>query len=147
MTGGAPELNPHFRRLVSSARRLGKHVIVRTNLAVLHEPGMADLPVFYRDQDVDLVASLPCYQQDNVDGMRGSGTFAKCITSLKELNSLGYGLPGGLPLHLVYNPSGPFLPPRQGALEQDYRRELGDRYGVSFTTLYRPHEHAHRTVP
>ena len=136
VTGGAPELNPHFRRLVSSAGQLGKHVIVRTNLAVLHEPGMADLPVFYRDHGVDLVASLPCYREDNVDGMRGSGTFAKCIASLKELNSLGYGLPGGHPLHLVYNPSGPFLPPRQGALEQDYRRELGSSHGISFTTLY-----------
>lgn len=136
VTGGAPELNPHFRRLVSSARQLEKHVIVRTNLTVLHEPGMTDLPVFYRDHGVDLVASLPCYREDNVDGMRGSGTFAKCIASLRELNSLGYGLPDGLPLHLVYNPSGPFLPPRQGALEQDYRRELGGRHGVSFTTLY-----------
>jgi radical SAM/Cys-rich protein len=136
VTGGAPELNPHFRRLVSSAQQLGKHVIVRTNLAVLHEPGMADLPIFYRDQVVDLVASLPCYREDNVDSMRGSGTFAKCIASLRELNSLGYGLRGGLPLHLVYNPSGPFLPPRQGDLEQDYRRELGDRFGISFTTLY-----------
>lgn len=136
VTGGAPELNLHFRRLVSSAHRLGKHVIVRTNLAVLHEPGMADLPVFYRDNRVDLVASLPCYQGKNVDDMRGNGTFAKCIASLKELNGLGYGLQDGLPLHLVYNPSGPFLPPSQGALEQDYRRELGNRYDVSFTTLY-----------
>ena len=136
VTGGAPELNPHFRRLVNSARHLGKHVIVRTNLTVLHEPGMEDLPVFFRDNCVDLVASLPCYREDNVDGMRGNGTFAQCITSLRELNNLGYGLPDGLPLHLVYNPSGPFLPPHQGALEQDYRRELGDNYGVSFTTLY-----------
>jgi len=118
VTGGAPELNPHFRRLVSSARQLGKHVIVRTNLTILHEPGMADLPAFYRDNSVDLVASLPCYREENVDGMRGSGTFAKCIESLRELNSLGYGLRGGLPLHLVYNPSGPFLPPLQGALER-----------------------------
>ena len=136
VTGGAPELNPHFRRLVSSAKQLAKHVIVRTNLTVLHEPGMADLPVFYRDTSVDLVASLPCYQEKNVDGIRGNGTFAKCIASLKELNRLGYGLPDGLPLHLVYNPSGPFLPPRQGALEQEYRRELGGSHGVSFTTLY-----------
>jgi radical SAM/Cys-rich protein len=136
VTGGAPELNLHFRRLVSSARQLGKHVIVRTNLAVLHEPGMADLPVFYRDNSVDLVASLPCYQEKNVDGMRGNGTFAKCVESLRKLNRLGYGLRGGLPLHLVYNPSGPFLPPRQGALELDYRRELDGRYGISFTTLY-----------
>jgi radical SAM/Cys-rich protein len=136
VTGGAPELNPHFRRLVGSARDLGKNIIVRTNLAVLHEPGMADLPVFYRDHGVELIASLPCYRQDNVDSMRGSGTFAKCMTTLKELNRLGYGLQDYLPLHLVYNPAGPFLPPSQGALEQDYRRELGGRYGVSFTTLY-----------
>jgi len=136
VTGGAPELSPHFRRLVSTARLLGKKVLVRTNLAILHEPGMEDLPAFYRDQAVELIASLPCYQEGNVDAMRGSGTFAKCIASLKALNSLGYGQPDGLPLHLVYNPSGPFLPPQQGALEQDYRRELGGRHGVSFTTLY-----------
>jgi radical SAM/Cys-rich protein len=136
LTGGAPELNPQFRRLVSSAQRLGKKVIVRTNLAVLHEPGQEDTPSFYRDQDVELVASLPCYQQDNVDAMRGSGTFAKCIASLRTLNNLGYGMPGGRLLHLVYNPAGPFLPPCQGDLEQDYRRELRDRYGVSFSTLF-----------
>ena len=136
MTGGAPELNAHFRRFVGSARRLGKQVLIRTNLTVLHEPGMEDLPVFYRDQDVELIASLPCYQQVNVDAMRGSGTFSKCITSLRTLNSLGYGMPGGRLLHLAYNPAGPFLPPHQGALEQDYRRELRDRYGVSFSTLF-----------
>ena len=136
ITGGAPELNPHFRGLVSTARQLGKRIIVRTNLAVLHEPGMEYLPSFYREQNVELVASLPCYRQENVDGMRGTGTFAKCIASLRTLNSLGYGLPGGRLLHLVYNPAGPFLPPRQGALEQDYRRELRDQHGVSFTTLY-----------
>ena len=136
ITGGAPELNPHFRRLVGSARLSGKRVIVRTNLAVLHEPGMEDLPRFYREQGVELVASLPCYQRDNVDAARGSGTFEKCIASLRNLNDLGYGIPGGRPLHLVYNPAGPFLPPSQGALEQDYRRELRDRYGVSFSTLY-----------
>jgi radical SAM/Cys-rich protein len=136
MTGGAPELNPLFRDFVGSAHKLGKQVLVRTNLAVLHEPGMEDLPAFYRDQNVELIASLPCYQEDNVDAMRGSGTFAKCISSLRTLNSLGYGMPGGRPLHLVYNPAGPFLPPCQGDLEQDYRRELHDRYGVSFSTLY-----------
>jgi radical SAM/Cys-rich protein len=136
ITGGAPELNPHFRRLVSAARRLGKSIIVRTNLAVLQETGREDLPPFYRDHDVELIASLPCYLRENVDAMRGSGTFEKCITSLRSLNGLGYGMPGGRPLHLVYNPAGPFLPPQQGSLEQDYRRELRDRYGVSFTTLY-----------
>jgi radical SAM/Cys-rich protein len=136
VTGGAPELNPQFRRLVSSARQLGKHVIIRTNLAVLHEPGMEDLPEFYREQNVELVASLPCYQQDNVDAMRGSGTFAKCIASLRTLNSLGFGRSGCRLLHLVYNPKGPFLPPCQDDLEQDYRRELRDRHGISFSTLY-----------
>jgi len=136
MTGGAPELNSHFRRFVGSARRLGKQVLIRTNLTVLHEPGMEDLPVFYRDHNVELIASLPCYQQDNVDAMRGSGTFSKCIASLRTLNGLGYGMPGGRLLRLVYNPAGPFLPPHQGALEQDYRRELRDRYGVSFSTLF-----------
>lgn len=136
ITGGAPELNPHFRHLVHSARALGIRVIVRTNLAILHEPGMEDLPVFYRDHEVELIASLPCYLQENVDSVRGSGTFRKCIASLRVLNGLGYGIPGGRLLHLVYNPAGPFLPPGQGSLETDYRRELRERYGVSFTTLY-----------
>jgi radical SAM/Cys-rich protein len=97
---------------------------------------MEDLPAFYRDHDVELIASLPCYQQSTVDAMRGNGTFAKSIASLRELNSLGYGMQNGRPLHLAYNPAGPFLPPLQGTLEQDYRRELGGRYGVSFTTLF-----------
>ncbi|MDH4161315.1 MAG: arsenosugar biosynthesis radical SAM protein ArsS [Nitrospirota bacterium] len=136
ITGGAPELNPQFRRLVSAARKLGKRIIVRTNLAVLHEPGMEDLPVLYRAQEVELIASLPCYQQDNVDRMRGSGTFSRCIDSLRRLNSLGYGSQADHPLHLVYNPAGPFLPPHQAALEQDYRRVLRDTYGISFTSLY-----------
>ncbi len=136
ITGGAPELNPHFRRLVHSARDLGKQVLVRTNLAIYREPGMSDLPAFCRNQAVELVASLPCYQQENVDRMRGSGTFSRCIDALKELNSLGYGTESGLPLHLVYNPAGPFLPPLQAALEQDYRRVLRDRYGIAFTSLY-----------
>ena len=136
ITGGAPELNPSFRRLVGAARRLEKHVIVRTNLAVIHEPGMTDLPQFYRKHDVELIASLPCYQEENVDSMRGKGTFARCITALTMLNALGYGLPDGIPLRLVYNPAGPFLPPHQGALEQDYRRVLSERFGIAFTSLY-----------
>lgn len=136
ITGGAPELNPHFRRLVRAARDLVEQVIVRTNLAILHEPGMADLPDLYRSLRVELVASLPCYQQDNVDRMRGNGTFSRCIDSLRTLNSLGYGIPGGLILRLVYNPAGPFLPPSQAALERDYRRVLAGAYGVSFTSLY-----------
>lgn len=136
ITGGAPELNLHFRRLVAGAHRFNKHVIVRTNLTVLNERGMGDLPMFFRDCNVEIIASLPCYQEKNVDGMRGSGVFARCIASLTLLNRLGYGMPGGLPLRLVYNPAGPFLPPHQDRLEQDYRRELGARYGISFTSLY-----------
>lgn len=136
ITGGAPELNPHFRSLVGSARALGKRVIVRTNLAIFHEPAMSDLPAFYREHAVELIASLPCYQQDNVDRMRGSGTFSQCIASLRTLNDKGYGIDGGLLLHLVYNPAGPFLPPHQAVLEQDYRRVLAGTYGISFTSLY-----------
>lgn len=136
ITGGAPELNPHFRRLVSTAHGQGKRILVRTNLAILHEPGMQDLPRFYREHNVEIIASLPCYQETNVDTMRGKGTFAKCMASLRELNGLGCGRPEGPPLRLVYNPAGPFLPPSQGALEQDYRRVLGEQYGVSFTSLF-----------
>ncbi len=136
ITGGAPELNPHFRSFVVAARQLGKHVIVRTNLSILLEPGMTDLPEFYRTHDVELVASLPCYLERNVDGIRGNGTFKKCVSALKKLNGLGYGREGGIPLNLVYNPNGAFLPPAQAALEQDYKRELGSRYGVFFNKLY-----------
>lgn len=136
ITGGAPELNPHFRRLVASARGLGKRVLVRTNLAIFHEPAVSGLPAFYRQHGAELVASLPCYRENNVDAMRGRGVFSRCIASLRELNALGYGQPDGLPLHLVYNPGGPFLPPQQNRLEQEYRRALRDGHGISFTSLY-----------
>ncbi len=136
ITGGAPELNPHFRYLITEARRLGKHVITRTNLAIFSEEGMADLPEFYSGCNVELIASLPCYLEKNVDGIRGSGTFSRSIRAVRTLNGLGYGLPDGLPLSLVYNPGGAFLPPEQGKLEQDYKRELAARYGISFTRLY-----------
>lgn len=136
LTGGAPELNAHFRRLVREARTLGKKVIARTNLAVFSENGMADLPQFFRDHEVELVASLPYYLEDGVDRVRGSGTFRKCIDALHDLNGLGYGPPGPRTLNLVYNPRGAFLPPDQSALEQEYRKELGNRFGISFTRLY-----------
>lgn len=136
ITGGAPELNPNFRSLVTDAKKLGKHVIVRTNLAVLLMPGMDDLPEFYRDHCVELIASLPCYLEENVNRIRGGGTFSKCLSVLRRLNSLGYGEIESKPLHLVYNPAGPFLPPPQAALERDYKRELHSRYGIGFNNLY-----------
>ncbi len=137
ITGGAPELNPHFRRLVSDARKGGRRVIVRTNLTVMYEQGMQDLPEFYREQDVELIASMPCYLEENVATVRGKGSFQKSIDALRRLNSLGYGAePSGRPLSLVYNPGGAFLPPLQQSLEADYRRELKGRYGISFTRLY-----------
>jgi len=136
ITGGAPELCPSFRYLVSGARALGRHVMVRHNLTVLFEPGMEDLAEFFRGEGVELVCSLPCYLEENVDAQRGEGVFGKSIAALKLLNGLGFGPPGGLALHLVYNPVGDHLPPPQGALEEDYRRELGSRFGVRFNSLY-----------
>jgi radical SAM/Cys-rich protein len=137
ITGGAPELNPHFRELVLAARALGVTVMDRCNLTILEEPGQADLAQFLAAQRVDIVASLPCYLEDNVDRQRGKGVFDTSISALKKLNSLGYGIAGSeLELALVYNPQGPVLPPAQETLEADYRRELGDRYGIHFNRLY-----------
>lgn len=136
ITGGAPELNPVSRMLATGARELGRRVIVRTNLSVLAEPGMEGLPEFYRRNNVELTASLPCYLEENVDRMRGSGAFEKSIAALRTLNDLGYGHEEKRSLRLVYNPAGPFLPPSQEALEQDYKRELSARYGITFTSLY-----------
>jgi radical SAM/Cys-rich protein len=135
ITGGAPEMNQHFRYLVTEARRLGRHVIVRTNLAVFSDEGMDDLPGFYYEHDAELVASLPYYLEDNVDRVRGSGTFKKCIAALRQLNDLGYG-DGGRVLNLVYNPQGAFLAPDQATLETEYKRELHARFGISFTKLF-----------
>jgi radical SAM/Cys-rich protein len=136
LTGGSPELNPHFRRIVREAHALSKKVIVRTNLAIVHEEGMADLPCFYRDHNVEVVASLPYYVGDDVDRVRGSGTFVKCIAVLRQFYELGYGHSDGGTLNLVYNPRGAFLSPDQTCLEAEYRRELGSRFGVSFTRLF-----------
>jgi len=136
ITGGAPELNPHFRYLVAEARKLGRYVIVRTNLAVFYEEGMVGLPEFFRDHDVKLVASLPYYREDNVDRVRGSGTFNKCIAALQNLNGLGYGRSEGKTLHLVYNPPGAFLAPDQKVLEISYKKELKERFDIDFTALY-----------
>jgi radical SAM/Cys-rich protein len=137
VTGGAPEMNPHFRWLVAEARRLGRHVIDRCNLTILLAPGFDDLPEFLAGQRVEVVASLPCYLARNTDAQRGDGVFDRSITALRRLNALGYGRPdSGLVLTLVYNPLGPSLPPPQPDLEAAYRRELAGRYGVSFNRLY-----------
>jgi radical SAM/Cys-rich protein len=137
LTGGAPELNPSFRRLVTEARRLGRQVIDRCNLTVLFEPGMEDLAEFLARNQVRVVASLPCYQAENVDQQRGRGTFDKSIAALIRLNQLGYGRPGSaLELDLVYNPTGAFLPPPQAALEAKYREELARRFGIDFHRLF-----------
>ena len=137
LTGGAPELNPHFRELVLRARELGVHVMDRCNLTILEEPGQEGLAEFLAGRRVEVIASLPCYQEANVDRQRGSGVFERSLRALARLNTLGYGRSGsGLDLSLVYNPQGAVLPPPQGQLEADYRRELGERYGIVFTRLY-----------
>jgi radical SAM/Cys-rich protein len=137
ITGGAPELNPHFRILVERARTLGTHVMDRCNLTILHEPGQEDLARFLAAHEVEIVASLPCYLETNVDAQRGKGVFASSIRALQSLNRLGYGVPdSGLKLSLVYNPQGPVLPPAQDALEADYRRRLRDAFGIAFDHLY-----------
>ncbi|MDE2621652.1 MAG: arsenosugar biosynthesis radical SAM protein ArsS [Betaproteobacteria bacterium] len=136
LTGGAPELHDGFRELVSHARSQGCHVIDRCNLTVLHEPGQEMLAGFLSEHQVEVVASLPCYQLENVDTQRGSGAFEKSIASLKKLNELGYGhSDSGLVLNLVYNPQGPTLPPPQSRLQEDYKHELFEKYGIVFNKL------------
>jgi radical SAM/Cys-rich protein len=137
VTGGAPEMNPNFRWFVSAARKLGCQVIDRCNLTILLAPGFDDLPTFLADNQVEVVASLPCYLPSNTDAQRGNGVFEKSITALRRLNALGYGRPdSGLILTLVYNPVGPALPPPQASLEAAYRRELAGTHGVVFNHLY-----------
>ena len=137
LTGGAPELNPHFRSLVLAARARGLRVIDRCNLTILEEPGQEDLAEFLAAHRVEIVASLPCYLEENVDRQRGSGVFAASLRALQRLNRLGYGQPhSGLPLNLVYNPQGPSLPPPQAQLEIDYKRHLGENYGIVFSQLF-----------
>ncbi|WP_444917960.1 arsenosugar biosynthesis radical SAM (seleno)protein ArsS [Microbulbifer sp. JMSA003] len=137
VTGGAPELHWGFRSLVRGARERGVHVIDRCNLTVLFEPGQEDTAEFLAENQVEVVASLPCYSIDNVDKQRGKGVFDKSIAALQKLNALGYGKPGsGLELNLVYNPQGPFLPPEQSALEADYRRELANHFSIKFNHLF-----------
>jgi radical SAM/Cys-rich protein len=137
ITGGAPELNPSFRFLIEQARADGRHVMDRCNLTVLLEPGQEDLIGFLARMNVEIIASLPCYLQDNVEKQRGRGVYDKSIEALRRLNAAGYGQKGsGLVLNLVYNPVGAHLPPPQRQLEADYRRELGTRFDISFNHLY-----------
>ncbi len=137
LTGGAPELNLYFRYLVSQAHAMGVHVIDRCNLTVLHEKGQEDTADFLAQHDVEVVASLPCYLEENVDGQRGEGVFQTSIAAIKLLNFSGYGIKdSALELNLMYNPIGAHLPPAQCQLEQDYKRELNNRYGIVFNHLY-----------
>jgi len=135
VTGGAPELNPHFRPFVKTLRERGIDVQVRTNLTVLLEPVAESMPEFFRDESVRLVASMPCYLEENVRAQRGEGVYERSIEALRRLNSVGYGTDPDLPINLVYNPGGAFLPPDQSALESDYRRELAERFDIVFSHL------------
>ncbi len=137
LTGGAPELMPHFRYLVKAARDLGVTVIDRCNLTILNESGQEDLAQFLADHQIEVVASLPCYSEDNVDAQRGKGVFESSIEGLQKLNSLGYGKDdSALPLNLVYNPGGAFLPPGQVALEAAYKEQLGVEHNIQFNNLF-----------
>ena len=137
LTGGAPEMNPHFRRLVSAARAQGFAVIDRCNLTILSEPGYETLAAFLADNEVEITASLPCYLEENVDRQRGDGVFQRSLDGLRALNALGYGRPGnGRILNLVYNPVGATLPPDQTKLEAAYKEQLAARYGIVFNNLF-----------
>lgn len=137
LTGGAPEMNPHFRYLVGAARELGVRVIDRCNLTILEQPGYEDMAQFLAGHQVEITASLPCYLEDNVDQQRGDGVFQASMRVLQRLNQLGYGQADtGLALNLVYNPLGPYLPPPQATLEQDYKQQLFERYGIVFNHLF-----------
>ena len=136
LTGGAPELNPHFRYLVEHARAMSVDVIDRCNLTVLSEPGQDDLAEFLAVNKVEVVASLPCYSKDNVDGQRGQGVYLKSIHGLKLLNKKGYGVDPELELNLVYNPGGAFLPPSQQLLQEDYKKKLSAEHGIIFNALF-----------
>ncbi len=137
ITGGAPELHPKFKQLITEVKSLGVQIIDRCNLTILTEPGYKDMAKFLALNKVKIIASLPCYSKDNVDKQRGVGVFDKSIQALKTLNSYGYGIENNeLILNLVYNPNGPQLPPSQLELEETYRKQLKDRFGIYFTNLF-----------
>jgi len=136
LTGGAPEMNPHFRYLVTEARKMDVEVIDRCNLMILLEPGYVDLAQFLADQQVVVTASLPCYLEENVEKQRGKGIYDGSIEALKLLNNLGYGIQDELQLNLVYNPVDLNLPPEQSGLEADYKRILKEQFGIVFNQLF-----------
>lgn len=136
ITGGAPELNPHFKRFITELRNRDYHVMVRSNLTAMTEPGMEDIPGFYRDHEVEIIASMPCYLKENVCAQRGEGVYDRSVSVMKKLNTLGYGTDPDLRLNLVYNPGGPFLPPDETYLEGEYKRELAERFGIQFNRLF-----------
>ncbi len=136
LTGGAPELNPHFRYLVSEARKREVNIIDRCNLTVIFEPGQESLAEYLAEQQVEITASLPCYSEENVEQQRGKGVFSDSIKAIQLLNRLGYGRTSKLRLNLVYNPVGPVLPPPQTALEADYKRELKQCFDIEFNQLF-----------
>ena len=137
LTGGAPEMNPLFRNLVVAARKLGVTVIDRCNLTILLEPGYEGTAEFLAENEVQIVASLPCYLEDNVDGQRGKGVYQKSMQALRQLNQLGYGQEDGkLGLTLVYNPTGPYLPPPQDSLQRDYKVFLAEKFDIQFNQLF-----------
>ena len=137
LTGGAPEMNPLFREVVTAAREMDIKVIDRCNLTILLEPGYEGTAEFLAEQGVQIVASLPCYLEDNVDGQRGKGVYQKSLQAMRLLNQLGYGQEGSdLTLTLVYNPVGPYLPPPQKSLEQDYKQFLSEEFDITFNQLF-----------
>ncbi len=138
LTGGAPEMIPDFPYLVRCLKELSpaRHIIDRCNLTILLEPGFEDYALFLAQNQVEIIASMPCYSPENVNAQRGEGVFDGSIKGLQLLNSLGYGIHHALPLHLVYNPNGAFLPGPQAELEADYKRELKEHFGVVFNSLF-----------
>lgn len=136
ITGGAPELNPNFRHLVTEARKTGARVMIRHNLTVMFEPNQLDLPEFFAENEAEVVCSLPYFLEQQTDAQRGAGVFDKSIEALKKLNAVGYGIEENLILNLVYNPVGAFLPPPQGSIEADFKRELRARFDISFNNLF-----------
>ena len=143
ITGGAPEMNPSFVDLVRKSRAAGAHVIVRHNLTIQFQAGFNRLPEFFQGNRVEVIASMPCYEEENTDAQRGAGVFAKSIDGLRRLNGVGYGVPGsGLLLNLVHNPVGTSLPPSQSELEQDYRDELFLPFRPSVQSSLHHHQHA-----
>lgn len=136
ITGGAPELHPELQRFITHLHKQEQTIQVRTNLTVLHDTNLMNITSFFAEHDVNLVASLPCYTEENVDSQRGTGVFKKCILALQELNRVGYGIKKQLTMNLVHNPLGPYLPPSQESLEEDYRSELKNRFNIEFSNLF-----------